>query len=351
MSTTSFTDAEMHAIREKNSLPRFAFVPLGLFGLYMIDHPWPTEHWTCQAPWIVLTGWIFFCLASVLHETAHHTLSGFKALDTWFGRLLGTVMLVPYSAYREAHIRHHAYLNKPKDFELWPYSDPNASLAFRRFFVWVDLLLAPIGAAIIYGRTYFSRKSPITSPSLRNTIAAEYLFLVFFWATTLFIVARSDEWARFTTMWLLPYTFAASFQAIRKLTEHLGMVSYDPLDGTRTVIGRNWFTKICTYFNFDIFVHGPHHRHPKMPHTKLKHKMQQYHADHPEVSYPTYSRYWEATLAMLPSLWKNPGVGVNCGAPHPELEKQPDLDNFVSDVQTEVLDPAASDDQELRPAA
>ena len=46
------------------------------------------------------------------------------ALSIWTGRLLGTMMFTPYTAYREVHIRHHAYLNTPRDWELWPYSDP-----------------------------------------------------------------------------------------------------------------------------------------------------------------------------------------------------------------------------------
>ena len=73
-----------------------------------------------------------------------------------WGRVIGTMIGVPYSIYRESHIRHHAYLNKPYDWELWPYSDPKASLWFRRVFVWFDLFLGMLGAMATYGDCSFT---------------------------------------------------------------------------------------------------------------------------------------------------------------------------------------------------
>ena len=45
---------------------------------------------------------------------------------------------------------------------------------------------------------------------------------------------------------------AGVLQTMRKLTEHLGMASYDPPLGTRAVIGQNWLTRLGSFMNFDI---------------------------------------------------------------------------------------------------
>ena len=106
---------------------------------------------------------------------------------------------------------------------------------------------------------------------------------------------------------------AAFMQTFRKFTEHLGMASFDPLQGTRTVLPRKWLLRLSSFLNFDIFIHGPHHRHPRLTHTTLEEKLGEYQRDNPEVNYPAYERYWKAMLAMFPSMIFNPGCGVNAG--------------------------------------
>ena len=81
----------------------------------MIYHPWPHGDWLCRAGWIVLTGYALFSLTSGLHETVHQTFCGSRRVSIWFGRLIGTLLFLPYTVYRESHIRHHAYLNSPLD--------------------------------------------------------------------------------------------------------------------------------------------------------------------------------------------------------------------------------------------
>ena len=90
------------------------------------------DNFWVAAALVAFTAAMMFCWTSALHEAAHQTLFRSRALSIWTGRLLGTLMFTPYTAYREVHIRHHAYLNSPRDWELWPYDDPRASLAFRR---------------------------------------------------------------------------------------------------------------------------------------------------------------------------------------------------------------------------
>jgi fatty acid desaturase len=302
-------------------------------GLYFLSSPWRSDHLVVQGWWTLFTAFFLFCWTSCFHETAHQMLSNSRR----FGRFLGTVMFVPYTVYRECHIRHHAYLNTPNDWELWPYADPKSSRSFRRAFVWFDLLLGVIVAPYIYGRIYFHKHSPLKSPDVRSAIRREYLFMAFTWGMIWGTLAYYNAWAGYLRGWVLPTVIAGIIQTGRKLTEHLGMASYDPLFGTRTVMGKNWLTRLGSFLNFDLFVHGPHHRHPRMTHDGLAEKMLVYVQNNPETDYPIYSHYWTATWAMLPILFKNPGVGMNVGAPPPGKVKDDDVQDFVGDVTEEVL--------------
>lgn len=343
MSVTEFTPEEQAVLDEGRLWPRFLLFPVGVVaGYWALVTAWPTPHWMFQAFWVVFVAYSLFCSGACFHETVHQTINGSRTFNIWLGRAVGTFLTVPYSVYRESHIRHHAYLNQPADWELWPYSDPNASLTFRRIFVWFDLLAGIVVTPYIYGRIFFHRNSPITSPSLRLTIRREYRAILVFWgAVGLFIawlVARGVSFD-FRAVWLLPLWLSGVLQSGRKLTEHLGMASYDPLLGTRTVIGPGRLTRWSTYFNFDIFVHGPHHRHPREAHHRLTRRMAEYVDANPETAYPVYSTYWRATWSMLPALFRNPGVGMNAGAPPPPKWKAADVQTFVADVSKEILVP------------
>lgn len=336
MSVTAFTKAEQDALRDPWTWMRFLFFPGGVVGITALAVGWPNDSLAAQIPWTIFTAYCMFCWTSCFHETAHQTLTSRRQTSILLGRIVGTLMFVPYSVYRESHIRHHAYLNKPYDWELWPYSDPKMSLTFRRVFIWFDFFLGSFLAMLTYGRIVFHRNSPLTDQRLRRTIYLEYAGAVVFWAVLFTVFTLTDTWREFGRGWVIPYLVAGMWQNGRKFTEHLGMASYDPMLGTRTVVGRTWVTRLCTWLNFDIFVHGPHHRHPRIPHRVLREKMHEYAEQAPELQYPMFRSYFGAVMDMLPFILRNPGVGMNAGAPAPDEEKK-QTDNFVADVVEEVL--------------
>lgn len=337
MATTEFTAEELHDLEETSVLTRFLCLPLAAVGLVALAIQWPGPEWYWQAVWTWFTGYWLFCWTSCFHETAHQTLCHSRTFSIALGRFLGTAMGVPYTIYRESHIRHHAYLNKPRDWELWPYSDPRTSVAFRRVFVWFDLLLGFVVSPYVYGRIFWHKESPLTKPEMRRTIRREYAVIALFWGGLLSSALAWGFLDDVIRVWVLPHWLAGIYQTGRKLTEHLGMSSYDPMLGTRTVLGQGLITKFCTWANFGIFVHGPHHRHPRLSHDLLEGKMTSYIDEHPEVAFPLYRTYTGATLAMVPYLFRNPGCGVNAGAELPKEERIRDVQNFVADVNTEVL--------------
>jgi fatty acid desaturase len=327
---------EFEAIEGKYILPRLICVPLAICGVHLLNYQNLGSHPLTNALLTAFTAYFMFCWTSCFHECAHHTLTSARWISVWFGRMIGTVMLVPYTVYRESHIRHHAFLNKPTDWELWPYADPSCSPAFRRFFVWLDLVLGSVAAPFIYARIYFHPKSPIRDLAIRRAIRNEFLFIGIFWGAVFTYVTWYGHWPAFTRSWLVPWFIAGVLQTGRKLTEHLGMTSYDPLLGTRTVIGSSWLTRFGTFVNFDIFIHGLHHRHPRVAHNQLRNKMWTYISTNPTTKYPVYHSYWTATRAMLPFLL-NPGTGVNAGADVPHASKYDDVQDFVTDVSSEIL--------------
>lgn len=333
MADTDFTPAELNSLPEGRTGRRFLVGRLLPVGLWFLANPWPGDQWPTQVFWTVCTTFSLFCWLSCFHETIHHTVCRSRKANIILGRIIGMVVLTPYTVYRESHIRHHAYLNRPGDWELWPYSDPSASRSFRMAFAWCDLLLGFITGPYIYGRTFFHKKSPIASPELRTAIHWEYLLSALFWGVTLGFVAWFNAWYGFLKIWIVPHALAGILQTGRKFTEHLGMQSFDPLMGTRTVIGENAWTRFCAQANFDIFVHGPHHRHPRLPHAELASKMHEYVRNTPEAGYPVFSTYARAVRAMLPALFRNPGVGLNAGGVLPRtaaVEKV--IETFVSDI-------------------
>jgi len=337
-SVTKFTAEEQQSLDDKRTLPRMLSIPMAGVGMALngalLAGVLP---WTPAAPWLVaalvaFTAAMMFCWTSALHEAAHQTLFKSRAASIWCGRLLGTLMFTPYTAYREVHIRHHAYLNTPRDWELWPYSDPNASLAFRRMFVWFDLFFGIAAGPIIYGRIYFHKNSPIKSPEIRRTIRNEYLGIAVVWGAIWFYALYSHQFVDHLIVVLLPMYLAAFMQTFRKFTEHLGMASFDPLLGTRTVLPRKWLLRLSSFLNFDIFIHGPHHRHPRLTHNNLEAKLDEYRGANPEVAYPAYERYWKAMLDMAPSMIFNPGCGVNAGGGDEKLHWDAEAEDFASDV-------------------
>lgn len=329
---TEFTAEELHALDRKTVFPRLLSVPLAGLGMLATGlglaggNPW------IEAAIVAFTASMMFCWTSALHEAAHQMLFPSRAASVWAGRMLGTLMFTPYTAYREVHIRHHAYLNTPRDWELWPYSDPRASLGFRRAFVWFDLLLGIAAGPFLYGRMYFDSESPVRSPELRRTIRNEYLGIAAIWGVIWIYTTIAGIWPLHLVGVILPMYIAALMQTCRKFTEHLGMASFDPLLGTRTVLPRKWLLRLSSFLNFDIFIHGPHHRHPRLAHNQLESKLHEYEDANPEADYPAYERYWKAMLDMLPSMLFNPGCGVNAGARMDDSHLDTDADNFASDV-------------------
>ncbi len=343
MSDAVFTHDEQLAIRQPRIWPRLlAFPVLAVVGQAAFFAGVSGDSWPIQWSWVAVLSYCWYCIAGLLHELVHQTLPIPRRVSVWLARAIGTFLGLPYSVYRAVHIQHHAYLNTPLDWELWPYSDPRRGLSFRRLFVWFDIVCGFIATPLIYQRICSSSESPVP-PAERRQMKIEYWFVLLFWGTAIGSLTWLDIVGiiHLTTTDLVrlsPLLIAASANSLRKLIEHLGMASYDPVEGTRTIIGRHWWTRLLSYFDFELSIHGPHHRYPKQSHDQLENSMRQLELRNPEQKFPVFHSFHSAVLDVLPWLFINPAVGINAGNKAP-LTHLPNIDNFVTDALRDAVLP------------
>lgn len=296
--------------------PRFLMFPLLAFLIY----PFWVGGWFGQSlgadiATVVVLSYSWFCVGGAFHEASHQTLFKNEGPNVWFGRLMGAMIFIPYTVYKESHRNHHAYLNTSRDYELWPYSNPECSLWFRRAYVWIDLVFAVATAPYIYGRIYLYR-DPRLRPKVVQAITMEYLGIALFWAAVIgsgiyYGYSQGWTWQDVNPLWVAPLAIAATCNTMRKFVEHLGMTSRDPMQGTRTIAPTNWWNRMLNYFNFDIAVHGPHHRYPRAHHYELLSKFNEAREKNPETQYPQFKSYYSAIMHTLPCLWNYPATGVH----------------------------------------
>lgn len=347
MSNTAFTVEEQRALEQARIWPRLLAFPLiAIVGQILFFAGIGGDSWFVQLAWVVGLTYCWFCIGGVSHELVHQTLPIPRSVATGIGVVLGTFLSIPYSVYRAVHIRHHAYLNTPLDFELWPYGDPRRGIWFRRLFVWFDIFCGFIATPLIYSRILTSPESPVPRAE-RRQMRTEYLYVLGFWGSVAAVVTVLQMTGVLRLSWrhlvcLSPLFLAASANSLRKLTEHLGMASYDPVGGTRTIVGRHWWTRWLSYFDFDLSIHGPHHRYPKRPHDQLAESMVELQQRDPDRDYPVFPSFSAAIRDVLPWVFLNPAVGINAGNTEP-LTHLPQIDHFTTDAVRDIISPVGAD--------
>lgn len=313
MSATATSVNPQHESQFMFSLRFLAFPALAILLYPPFVMGYGGNHLIVQVTWVAVLTYCWFCVGGSFHESTHETLFRSSGANRWVGRMTGLLIGIPYTVYRETHRRHHACLNTPGDYELWPYSDPATSLGFRRVFVWLDLMFGIVTAPYIYGRIYFCNDPKLTRET-RRTIFTEYLASAFFWTAIVVGIAvygnaRGFDSSHFNPVWLLPMILSPVANTARKFVEHLGLTSDEPLLGTRTIVDGNPLSRFFRYLNFDISVHGPHHRYPKARHFELAPRLKQYQEQNPDQPMPVFHSYTAAVWDTLPCLWTNPATG------------------------------------------
>ena len=234
------------------------------------------------------------------------------------GRLVGFILVIPFTCFRTTHFYHHAKMNTPDDYELWPYSKPKFSITFRRIFAFLDLTIAVVTATIIYGRIFWRRDSPLSAEE-RRAVRWEYVGSIAFWCLVTagiyalvetHVIARPD----LTWWWFAPLVLASNWNTLRKMTEHVGLASTKPMYGTRTVVQSNPLSRLVSYANFDLNVHGPHHQNGKAKAYELPKVLETAIKREPECRELVFHSYFAVLRHTIPSIIRNPGVGATIQA-------------------------------------
>ena len=299
-------------------LPRlFAFPLLAIVGQWLWMRYADPVSFLSLAVCVPALTYCWFCVGGLSHELIHNNLPLGRQVNHLLGQAIGISIGIPYTVYREIHMRHHAYLNTPLDWELWPYSDPKASLRFRRVFLWFDMFFGTFSTPLIYGRICFAVDSPV-SDRIRRIMLREYAVMILAWSSGVaglwwMLQTGRMQWRSSLLVFALPLLLAASCNSVRKVMEHIGTTSYEPLLGTRTVIGRSWLTKALSFFDFDLSVHGPHHRYPRLKHDSLKERMAEIASQQPDKQFPVFPSFTAALIDTFRTVIRNPAVGFNAG--------------------------------------
>ncbi|MBD3671924.1 MAG: fatty acid desaturase [Planctomycetaceae bacterium] len=294
--------------------PRFLLFPIvAIAGHLGMIYWWPELTLSGKVVSIVLLTLAWYCISGCLHEMGHMTLLKNQSHSLWIGRMVGMILVIPFTCFRATHLTHHARMCTVEDYELWPYCKPIFSLTFRRIFCLFDLLLGTISAPIIYSRIFWKRKSPLT-PQESAAVKFEYWLSILFWGAiaALIVVLLMDDIVpreRLSVWWFAPLAFAAMLNTFRKLIEHVGLPSCQPMLGTRTVQPSNWIARLISYGNFDLNLHGPHHRHGMAKHDQLQAKLDEYLEDQPAGRELVFHSYTAAAWHTLKCVCKSPGVG------------------------------------------
>ena len=204
------------------------------FGLLAITLlAWENGYWP-----VVIIGWLLQAHVGhtnllAFHEASHYTLHPSRRLNELQGILLGSVILTPLSAYRWVHNQHHIHLGTPRDPELWPFVDPQATRWRRLLAAAAELLIGFFYTPIIFLRgVLVAQRMPRATV---RRLKMEYNICFALWAAVLSAVIAFGVEKEFIVGYLIPAMLAGNLQSLRKFTEHLGLLGHDVPSTTRTV--------------------------------------------------------------------------------------------------------------------
>lgn len=265
-------------------------------GIVMACRP----EWWSKVIGVTVAGLMFAHAAELQHETLHNLAFRSRTANTVAGIVLGVPMLVSFTDYRVAHLRHHRYLGDPANREFFDYGDQYGQdgrsgmasvLSWTARLTMVRHYRMVLGAQ---GRALSGRAFPEQTVTNSRRIRRDYLLIL---ATFLAVLAASValHQAVIVWAWLVPLMVVAGpAHALIELPEHFRCRTQttDPLANTRTIRSNAlmaWFT------NGNNF-HVEHHVMPNLPierlpdlHEEIRGRLQFFHK--------TYRDYFRELLS------------------------------------------------------
>ncbi|WP_055699376.1 MULTISPECIES: fatty acid desaturase family protein [Streptomyces] len=241
-----------------------------------------------RLPGVLLIGLMFAHAAELQHETLHGLAYRSRRANRVVGVLLGLPMLISFTAYRVAHMRHHRDLGTPGNREFFDYGDQygegdqsrlgSALTWLARFTMAYHYWQFAIGVGKAVRGRNFDGESAVNTRRIR----AEHLLAV---AALAVAVALSVVFASLAAVWvwLIPLVVvAAPAHALIELPEHFRCDTLDrsPFANTRTIKSN----KLLTWYTNGNNFHVEHHLMPNLPierlpdlHVEVRDSLRHYH--------------------------------------------------------------------------
>ena len=239
----------------------FGLMPLALWA-------WSHGLWPIMVLCWIVQAHFGHSLLLAFHEASHYVMHPKRFINEALGIAIGTLAITPLSAYRWVHNQHHVHLGTERDSELWPFVEPTVSRWRRLGFAFLGLFLGFFYTPIVFLRgVLVAERMPRRT---RHRLIAEYVLSGLFWGLILVNVIYWNVWVEFLLAYLIPGMLAGNLQTLRQFTEHLGLFGEGVSGTTRTVVDRSLFGQLLSTSILHIDLHGPHHRHAKIPHFNLE---------------------------------------------------------------------------------
>ncbi|MEU2420822.1 fatty acid desaturase [Streptomyces sp. NPDC007851] len=236
---------------------------------------------------VLLTGLMFAHAAELQHETLHGLAYRGRRANRVAGVLLGLPMLICFTAYRVAHMRHHRDLGTPANREFFDYGDQygDGERRMSTALSWaVRFSMAAHYWQFATGVTHAVRGGGFGGESVVNArrMRVEHLLIL------CVLVAAAALSLAFTTtaaiwVWLLPLLLvAAPAHALIELPEHFRCDTLDrsPFANTRTIKSN----RLLTWYTNGNNYHVEHHLMPNLAierlpdlHTEVRDRLRHYH--------------------------------------------------------------------------
>lgn len=232
-----------------------------------------------------------FTHAVELQHQAIHSL-GFsnRATNYMVGVLLGIPMLVSFSGYQDAHLRHHQTVGTNEDKEFFEYGNKRRSDLYN-FLLFLFIPKHYTKFLLLSAKAFVGWDVACRNVKASRRMRGEYLLFAIVIAALVAASIYYSSYALFTS-WLIPLVLIAGpLHALIELPEHYGCNkrSRNYFENTRSITS-GWF---MTWFTNGNNFHVEHHLRPsvRMEELSMLHRAVKHEIRHLNKTYLEF--YWD----------------------------------------------------------
>lgn len=217
--------------------------------------------------WVLLTGLVLGVLVNFLyaaqHELSHSTVFATRGLNTFFGRIIGFVMLFPRDYDQVMHFAHHQWTQDwERDGELVrePYTLTSYLLWLSGVTYWRNRV------AGIVRRARGIIIEPYIKPQQEAKVIRESRIHLGLYVLIVAVSLAFGNWW-WLSFWILPMVLTKPVHQLQNTIEHLGLShEQDIFENTRSTRTNALFRWLCWQMPY----HTAHHTFPSVPFWKLR---------------------------------------------------------------------------------